>query len=52
MFRYDGLEIVEQREVSLPDGASSMQLAGPTAYLGLKQARHLSVVSCCLFALN
>lgn len=35
--RYDGSEIVEQREVSLPDSVHSMQLAGTMAYIGLKQ---------------
>jgi len=35
--RYDGLEIVEQREVGLPDSVHSMQLAGNFAYVGLRQ---------------
>ena len=35
LFKYDGLEFVEQREVSLPDAATCMQLAGGTLYVGL-----------------
>lgn len=35
LFKYDGLEFVEQREVSLPDAAACMQLAGSTLYVGL-----------------
>ena len=35
LFKYDGLEFVEQREVSLPDAAACMQLAGGTLYAGL-----------------
>ncbi len=37
--RYDGLEIVEQREVGLPDSVHSMQLAGNFAYVGLRQVK-------------
>ena len=35
LFKYDGLEFVEQREASLPDVTASMALAGGTLYVGL-----------------
>lgn len=36
MHRYDGLEFVEQREVSLPEAATSVQSVGSTVYVGLQ----------------
>ena len=45
LFHYDGREFLEQREVSLPDAPTSMQLAGGTTlYAGLskRHARKLS----------
>ena len=42
LFQYDGREFLEQREVSLPDAPTSMQLAGGTTlYAGLPK-RHAS----------
>lgn len=35
LFKYDGLEFVEQREVALPDAPACMALAGGTLYVGL-----------------
>lgn len=35
LFKYDGLEFVEQREASLPDAPACMALAGGTLYVGL-----------------
>ena len=44
LFKYDGLEFVEQREVALPDAPTSLQLAGATTlYAGLAK-RH---AGCC-----
>ncbi|PRW34079.1 glycoside hydrolase isoform A [Chlorella sorokiniana] len=43
LFKYDGLEFVEQREVSLPDAAACMQLAGGTLYLGLAKRDYVAV---------
>ncbi len=55
LFKYDGLEFVEQREVSLPDAAACMQLAGPTLYVGLaKRCAEMCCVSMlrCICACN
>lgn len=35
LFKYDGLEFVEQREVSLAGAPVALQLAGGTLYAGL-----------------
>ncbi|KAI3425935.1 hypothetical protein D9Q98_007907 [Chlorella vulgaris] len=43
-YRYDGLEFVVQREVSLPDTPTSMRLAGGTTlYAGLARREYVAV---------
>ncbi|KAL4430543.1 hypothetical protein ABPG77_005783 [Micractinium sp. CCAP 211/92] len=43
LFKYDGLEFVEQREVALPDAPACMVLAGGTLYIGLAKRDYVAI---------
>ncbi|KAL4436979.1 hypothetical protein ABPG75_004118 [Micractinium tetrahymenae] len=43
LFKYDGLEFVEQREASLPDAPACMALAGGTLYVGLTKRDYVAI---------